>query len=37
MGYDYTAERKFCGLCILRMRGWSADWLSSQPDENTRP
>ncbi len=37
MGYDYTSERKFCGLCILRMRGWSADWLSSQPDENTRP
>lgn len=37
MGYDYSAERKFCGLCILRMRGWSADWLASQPDENTRP
>ena len=37
MGYDYSAERKFCGLCILRMRGWSADWLTSQADENTRP
>ncbi len=37
MGYDYTAERKFCGLCMLRMRGWSADWLFPQPDENTRP
>lgn len=37
MSYDYSAERKFCGLCILRMRGWSADWLLSQPDENTRP
>ncbi|MCX4240635.1 hypothetical protein [Paraliomyxa miuraensis] len=37
MSYDYSAERKFCGLCILRMRGWSADWLLPQPDENTRP
>lgn len=37
MGYDYTAERKFCGLCILRMRGWSANWLWPQADENTRP
>jgi hypothetical protein len=37
MGYDYSAERKFCGLCMLRMRGWSADWLVPQPDENTRP
>jgi len=37
MSYDYSAERKFCGLCMLRMRGWSADWLASQADENTRP
>lgn len=37
MSYDYGAERKFCGLCILRMRGWSANWLLPQPDENTRP
>lgn len=37
MSYDYGAERQFCGLCILRMRGWSADWLLPQPDENTRP
>jgi hypothetical protein len=37
MGYDYSAERKFCGLCILRMRGWSAAWLLPQADENTRP
>lgn len=37
MGYDYSAERKFCGLCILRMRGWSASWLFSNADENARP
>lgn len=37
MGYDYTAERKFCGLCILRMRGWSADWLVPAASENARP
>jgi hypothetical protein len=37
MSYDYSAERKFCGLCILRMRGFSADWLVPQADENTRP
>lgn len=37
MGYDYGAERKFCGLCILRMRGWSADWLFPTPDHNARP
>lgn len=37
MSYDYSAERKFCGLCMLRMRGWSADWLFPQPAENTRP
>jgi len=37
MGYDYSAERKFCGICILRMRGWSADWLFPKPDENARP
>ena len=37
MSYDYTAEQKFCGLCILRMRGWSADWLLPQPADNARP
>lgn len=37
MGYDYSSERKFCGLCLLRMRGWSANWLSPTGDENTRP
>lgn len=37
MGYDYSAERKFCGLCILRMRGWSANWLFPKPSQNARP
>jgi hypothetical protein len=37
MGYDISAERKLCGLCILRMRGWSSGRLSPNADENTRP
>jgi hypothetical protein len=23
MTYNYSAERKFCGFCLLRLRGWS--------------
>lgn len=34
MGYDYTAERKFCGLCLLRMRGWDHRKLDKDGTKN---
>jgi hypothetical protein len=37
MSYNYTAERKFCGLCLLRLRGWDRDQLSKTADTNTSP
>jgi hypothetical protein len=27
----------FCGLCLLRLRGWDALWLSKNSGDNTRP
>jgi hypothetical protein len=37
MGYDYTAERKFCGLCLLRMRGWDHRKLDKDSSKNKAP
>lgn len=36
MSYNYTAERKFCGLCLLRLRGWDKTVLSNTAATNTR-
>ncbi len=36
MSYHYDQERKFCGLCILRMRGWDATSLSKTGANNAK-
>lgn len=36
MGYNYAQERKFCGLCILRLRGWDATGLDKTAANNKR-
>lgn len=36
MSYHYDQERKFCGLCILRMRGWDATSLSKTGASNSQ-
>jgi hypothetical protein len=36
MSYNYNAERRWCGLCILRLRGWSAAALNSAGASNKR-
>lgn len=36
MSYNYSAERKFCGLCLLRLRGWDKTVLSNTAATNTR-
>jgi len=37
MGYDYSTERRLCGLCLLRLRGWDPRRLSSNGSRNTHP
>ncbi|WP_163999351.1 hypothetical protein [Pyxidicoccus caerfyrddinensis] len=37
MGYDYSVERRLCGLCLLRLRGWNATLLSSDGSRNAHP
>jgi hypothetical protein len=37
MGYDYSAERRLCGLCLLRLRGWNATLLNSDGSRNSHP
>jgi hypothetical protein len=37
MGYDFTAERKFCGKCLLRMRGWDHSKLDKDGTKNKKP
>ena len=34
MGYDYSAERLFCGFCLLRLRGWDHRRLLPDGDRN---
>lgn len=37
MGYDYSVERRFCGFCLLRLRGWDKRALDSNGPRNTKP
>jgi hypothetical protein len=37
MGYDYSVERRLCGLCLLRLRGWDKRKLSSDGSRNATP
>ncbi|QSQ26990.1 hypothetical protein JY651_19640 [Pyxidicoccus parkwayensis] len=37
MGYDYSTERRLCGLCILRLRGWNSTLLNSDGSRNAHP
>jgi hypothetical protein len=37
MGYDFSAERKFCGFCLLRLRGWSKTLLNKDAALNKKP
>ncbi|ATB47590.1 hypothetical protein [Corallococcus macrosporus] len=37
MGYDFTSERRFCGLCLLRLRGWNTHALNHDGARNARP
>jgi hypothetical protein len=37
MGYDFTTERRLCGLCLLRLRGWNPHMLSSDGSRNAQP
>jgi hypothetical protein len=36
MSYNYDQERKFCGFCILRIRGWSKDALDVNSKKNKK-
>ena len=35
MSYNYSAERKFCGFCLLRLRGWDRSQLKKAAADNT--
>jgi hypothetical protein len=37
MSYNFNAERKFCGLCILRLRGWDHTKLNPTAANNKKP
>ncbi|MFY0579079.1 hypothetical protein ACN28S_36725 [Cystobacter fuscus] len=37
MSYDYSAERRFCGLCLLRLRGWDKTHLNKDGLLNKKP
>jgi hypothetical protein len=36
MGYNYSAERKFCGFCLLRLRGWDRRKLKNTAADNKK-
>jgi hypothetical protein len=36
MSYNFTAPRKFCGFCQLRLRGWSKAALSPSGAKNKK-
>jgi hypothetical protein len=36
MSYNYDRERMFCGLCLLRMRGWNQTGLNSDSATNKK-
>lgn len=37
MSYNYDKERKFCGLCLLRLRGWDQTHLDKDRTKNKKP
>ena len=37
MSYNYDQERKFCGLCLLRLRGWDGTKLDKDRTKNKKP
>lgn len=37
MSYNYDAERKWCGFCILRLRGWDRGQLKNDASKNKKP
>lgn len=37
MSYNYDAERKFCGFCLFRLRGWDRDVLKNTAAQNKKP
>jgi hypothetical protein len=37
MSYNYDQERKFCGLCLLRLRGWNQTVLNKDSASNKKP
>ena len=37
MSYNYDAERKWCGFCILRLRGWDRGKLKNDASKNKKP
>jgi hypothetical protein len=36
MSYNYDAERKWCGFCILRLRGWDRGALKNDRTKNKK-
>jgi hypothetical protein len=34
MSYNYDKERRFCGFCLLRMRGWDQATLRKDRASN---
>lgn len=37
MSYNYTAVRRFCGFCLLRLRGWDRAKLKPTAADNKKP
>jgi hypothetical protein len=37
MSYNFSAERKFCGMCVLRLRGWDRNHFTNVSANNRRP
>ncbi len=37
MSYNFDAERKWCGFCILRLRGWDRAQLKNDHTQNKKP
>ncbi len=37
MSYNYVAERRWCGFCTLRLRGWDKNALDKDGTKNTHP
>jgi hypothetical protein len=37
MSYNFSAERRWCGLCVLRLRGWDKTALDKDGTKNSHP